>query len=613
MSIQTKQHDLLTELSLDFGAKAVASLLEASQLWLKRFPNGSHTDWSQSMISHALNKLSEHEPYWTFIATRIHLHDLYTQCDSNIYTDFAERISELVALGLYDPILVERYSQEELQLIGNLIVPERDNLLTYNGLQMLMNNYITKNVANEPVELPQERWLIIGMILMQNETEQRLEKIAEAYWAMSHLYMTIELPTLLNAGKLQKKSNGQPTTENNYLAVHHIDITQFLDSDMDDKSIYIPDLFMEQVESRGHWHLFDPHEVRTVMGYSLDDFYDEQRGSGSFREKYMACVHHPKLNKKTIFAIDLMKQIMYSQLTTGLPHLFYKDEVHRKKTHKHVAVSDTVHPNQSTYSSINLGRAVPENILERLITIQVRMLDNAVDLGIQSNTLDKHYRGILLGTTGWHHLLALNKIRWESTEAVEYADELYENIAYLTISASMELAKEKGAYPLFKESEWYSGVYFEDREYHSKTWQKLRKNVAVNGVRNSTMTAVASYSSTATLAASTIGIEPIIQKCYLDEQQGNNIPIIAPDLNPETRWFYKSGYFIDQQWTLKQNAARQRHIDQCISLNLFVPDTIQAAELLGLHLSAWKSGLKMTGSIHSHSSSLDFLNTAISF
>lgn len=312
-----------------------------------------------------------------------------------------------------------------------------------------------------------------------------------------------------------------------------------------------------------------------------------------------------------------MKQIMHSQLTTGFPHICYTDEIHRKKMNKHVATSEytivATHPTQLTHSSINLGRVVPAGVLERLITIQVRMIDNAIDLNVHSKPIDVQLRGLLLGTTGWHHLLALNKIRWESTEAVEFADELYENIAYLTISASMELAKEKGAYPLFKASEWYSGEYFEEREYHSKTWEKLRTDVASNGLRNGSMTAIASHSSTAILAASTVGIEPIIQKYYMEEQLDGVIPIIVPDLNPETRWFYKSGYFIDQQWTLRQNAARQRHIDQCISLNLYVPNTIQAIELLDLHVNAWKSSLKMTGTIHSHSNSLYFLNNAISF
>src|SRR5690606_9728664 len=109
-------------------------------------------------------------------------------------------------------------------------------------------------------------------------------------------------------------------------------------------------------------------------------------------------------------------------------------------------------------SSINLGKAVIDDVLERLIPIQVRMLDNVIDLNTidvkQAQITNKKYRAIGLGTFGWHHLLAKKGIAWESEQAVEFADKLYEGIAYLTIQASMNLAKEKGAYPLFKGSDW---------------------------------------------------------------------------------------------------------------------------------------------------------------
>ena len=100
------------------------------------------------------------------------------------------------------------------------------------------------------------------------------------------------------------------------------------------------------------------------------------------------------------------------------------------------------------------------------------MLDNVIDLNkipvVQAARTNSRYRGIGLGTFGWHHLLALKNIQWESDEAVDYADELYEQIAYLTISASMELSKEKGAYPLFEGSDWQTGDYFENKGYDSK-------------------------------------------------------------------------------------------------------------------------------------------------
>ncbi|MBO1910852.1 ribonucleoside-diphosphate reductase subunit alpha, partial [Microvirga sp. 3-52] len=247
--------------------------------------------------------------------------------------------------------------------------------------------------------------------------------------------------------------------------------------------VCLPDIYMEAVEARGDWHLFDPHEVREVMGYSLEDSYDEKRGEGSFREKYAECVNHPELSRETMPAIDLMKRILRSQLETGVPFMFYRDEVNRANANKHegmiyssnlcseiaqnmsatefesVTLEDDIVVTRSkpgdfvvcNLSSINLGKAVPANVLERLIKIQVRMLDNVIDLNkipvVQAARTNSRYRGIGLGTFGWHHLLALKNIQWESDEAVEYADTLYERIAYLTISASMEISKEKGAYP----------------------------------------------------------------------------------------------------------------------------------------------------------------------
>ena len=160
--------------------------------------------------------------------------------------------------------------------------------------------------------------------------------------------------------------------------------------------------------------------------------------------------------------------------------MFYRDEVNRANANKHegmiyssnlcseimqnmsatkfesVTLEDDIVVTRSkpgdfvvcNLSSINFGRAVPASVLERLITIQVRMLDNVIDLNkipvVQAQRTNSRYRGIGLGTFGWHHLLALQNIQWESDEAVDYADKLYEKIAYLTIKASMELARKKG-------------------------------------------------------------------------------------------------------------------------------------------------------------------------
>src|SRR5699024_2311018 len=286
-------------------------------------------------------------------------------------------------------------------------------------LKTLMDRYVTVDFSKNAVELPQERWMLIAMTLMKDEQSERLEKIEEAYWAMSNLYMTVATPTMANAGKLHgqlsscfidtvddslqgiydsntdvanlskygggigvymgkvrargssirgfkgassgvlpwiKQLNNTAVSVDQlgqrqgaiavYLDAWHKDILTFLDLKLNNgdermrahdifTGICLPDLFMEQVEARGEWHLFDPHEVREVMGYSLEDFYDEEKGEGSFRQKYEECVANPELSRHTIAAIDLMKRILRSQLETGTPFMFYRDEVNRQNANKH--------------------------------------------------------------------------------------------------------------------------------------------------------------------------------------------------------------------------------------------------------------------------------------
>ncbi|KPC98086.1 Ribonucleoside-diphosphate reductase subunit alpha [Geobacillus sp. BCO2] len=124
-------------------------------------------------------------------------------------------------------------------------------------------------------------------------------------------------------------------------------------------------------------------------------------------------------------------------------------------------------------------------------------------------------------------------------------------------------------------------------------------------MRNGYVMAVAPNASTSIIAGSTASIDPIFLKVYAEEKKDYKIPVTVPDLNEQTTWYYKSAYHIDQRWSIKQNAARQRHIDQAISFNFYVMNTIKAKELLDLHLTAWKSGLKTTYYVRSTSGTID--------
>jgi ribonucleoside-diphosphate reductase alpha chain len=422
--------------------------------------------------------------------------------------------------------------------------------------------------------------------------------------------------------------------------------------------VAVPDLFMEKLletdetgRSIGEWHTFCPHEVKQIMGWrdeagkplGLEDFYDEDDRK-YFSEKYQQAVNHPLLPRKTYRAMDIMARIMMAQLETGTPYMFYRDEVNRQNPNKHVRgkghtsiycsnLCTEITQNMSAttivseyqdqddnivivrkpgefvvcnLSSINLATAVPANVLERLIRIQVRMLDNVIDFNSisvgQARQTNQKYRAIGLGTFGWHHLLALKGIYWESDEAVQYADELYENIAYLTIQSSMELAKEKGQYSQFRGSEWQTGVYFERKNYQSERWLTLKQEVANHGLRNGWLMAVAPNSSTAKIGGSTDGIDPLYSIEYAEEKKNFKLKVTAPDLNHRTYDYYRRArHELDQLWSIRQNAARSRHIDQSISFNLYVPHDIKAKDLLNLHIEAWKQGLKTTYYVRSTS------------
>lgn len=424
--------------------------------------------------------------------------------------------------------------------------------------------------------------------------------------------------------------------------------------------VSIPDLFMKKLEevdengrSVGEWHTFCPHQVKQIMGWrdqdgnplGLEDFYDECEVK-FFTEKYEEAVKNSLLPRKSYRAMDIMARIMISQLETGTPYMFYRDEVNRQNPNKHVRgigrtsiycsnLCTEITQNMSAttivkeykdedgnivivrkpgefvvcnLSSINLPKAVKGNVLKRLIPIQMRMLDNVIDLNTisvgQAEVTNKEYRPVGLGTFGWHHLLALEGIYWESAQAVEYADQLYEEIAYHTILSSMELAKEKGSYPKFKGSEWESGQYFERKGYKSDRWNRLMGEITRYGVRNGWMMAIAPNSSTAKIGGSTDGIDPLYAVEYAEEKKNFKFKVTAPDLDHNSYNFYRrTRHVLDQTWSIRQNAARQRHIDQSISFNLYVRHDIKAVELLNLHREAWKQGLKTTYYIRSTSQS----------
>lgn len=427
-----------------------------------------------------------------------------------------------------------------------------------------------------------------------------------------------------------------------WLDAWHKDIPEFLQirtNNGDDRKkahdvfpgICYPDLFWRLAEKDidADWYMMCPHEIKGIKGYALEDFYGSE-----WEEKYYECVNDERIEKRVMSVKDIVRLIIKSAAETGAPFAFYRDTVNKMNPNKHNGIiyssnlcteimqnmspmeiekAEIVDENGMTIvtqkivpgdfvvcnlSSIVLGNVdvCSEEEMEYVIETQIRAMDNVIDLNYYSvpfaEVTNKRYRAIGLGTSGYHHMLANNRIHWTEEKHRDFADEVYERINYYAVKASMTIAKEKGAYKLFEGSDWDNGDYFELRDYKDKKWCELRKEIKENGMRNGYLLAVAPNGSTATIAGTSEGIDPVMARFYLEEKKGSIIPKTAPNLNDDNYWYYNPAYNIDQTWSVQMNGIRQRHIDQGQSFNLYITNNYTMRQIMNLYIEACKCGVK---------------------
>lgn len=427
-----------------------------------------------------------------------------------------------------------------------------------------------------------------------------------------------------------------------YLDAWHKDFPEFLQmrtNNGDDRlkahdvfpAVCWPDLFWRLARENldAPWHLMCPHEILTVKGYSLEDYWGEE-----WERRYQSCVEDPRISKRTVTVKEIVRLVLRSAVETGTPFTFFRDTVNRLNPNGHggmiycsnlcteiaqnmapietvsteirtqdgdTVVVHTTRPGEfvvCNLASLSLGNLPVHDTdtLSQVVHTAVRALDNVIDLNFYplpyARLTNQKYRSIGLGVSGYHHMLAKQGIAWESEEHLRFVDSLFETINRAAISASCELAREKGSYALFDGSDWQTGAYFEKRGYQDAAWQELSERVQKTGMRNAYLLAVAPTSSTSILAGTTAGIDPVMNKFFLEEKKGNMLPRVAPDLSPDTYWYYKNAHYIEQSWSVRACGIRQRHIDQAQSMNLYITNDYTLRQVLNLYILAWEQGVK---------------------
>ena len=682
-------------------------------------PGMSQKDAIDALIKAAVELTTPEAPSWEMISARI----LSYRSEKNIsrleeemgLRTFYRKLKYMTEEGLYGDYILQNYSEEEINEAATFIDPERNKLLNYSGLDLLLKRYVIKNYSGKVIERVQEMFLGIALHLAMPEKEDRLMWVRRIYDLLSKLEVTMATPTLSNSRKpshqlsscfidtvpdsldgiyrsldnfsqVSKFGGGMGmyfgkvrATGGNirgfkgvaggvirwmrlvndtavavdqlgmrqgavavYLDVWHKDLPEFLQlrtNNGDDRmkahdifpAICYPDLFWKMAEEdmNQNWSLFCPNEIMRIKGYCLEDCYGEE-----WERKYLDCVNDQRLSRRVISIKDIVRLVLRSAVETGTPFTFNRDTVNRANPNAHkgmiycsnlcteiaqnmapietvskevetkdgdTVVVTTTRPGEfvvCNLASLSLGRLPledEEKMKEKVATV-VRALDNVINLNFYpvpyAQITNQRYRSIGLGISGYHHALAKRRIKWESEEHLEFMDKVFETINRAAILASSNLAKEKGSYQFFEGSDWQTGAYFDKRGYDSAEWQDVRKTVALQGMRNAYLLAVAPTSSTSIIAGTTAGLDPIMKRFFLEEKKGSMLPRVAPELSDETYWMYKSAYLINQKWSVRASGVRQRHIDQAQSMNLYITNDFTMRQILDLYLLAWKKGVK---------------------
>ncbi len=271
-------------------------------------------------------------------------------------------------------------------------------------------------------------------------------------------------------------------------------------------------------------------------------------------------------------------------------------------------------------ASVNLSRVNSKEEIDRIVPIAIRALDNVIDLNFYPLAKVKHTnlrsRAIGLGVMGEAQMLAEKAITWGTQEHFDKIDEIMESVSYNAIKASSALAVEKGQYKEFNGSKWSQGIFPMDHANAevrnlvdrgglfapAYEWEELRANVKKNGMRNGYLMAVAPTSSISILTGTTQAIEPVYKRKWFEENLSGLIPVVVPNLSPDTWEYYIPAYDLDQRILIKAAAIRQKWIDQGQSLNIFITlDKASGKYLNDIYMLAWKLGLKSTYYLRSQS------------
>ncbi len=434
-----------------------------------------------------------------------------------------------------------------------------------------------------------------------------------------------------------------------YMEPWHADIFEFLDLRKNHGkeelrardlfyALWTPDLFMKRVEENGEWSLFCPNEapgLADVWGEEFEALYERYEREGRAR--------------KQVKAQDLWFAILEAQVETGTPYMLYKDHANSKSNQQNLGtircsnlcteIMEYSSPDEvavCNLASLALPRfvsngAFDHEALYNITKVATRNLNRVIDRNYypveEARRSNMRHRPIGIGVQGLADVFALLGMPFESQEAQQLNEDIFETIYFAALTASCELAQSEGPYETYAGSPVSKGILqFDMWNVTPRSgrwdWDGLREKIALNGVRNSLLVAPMPTASTSQILGNNECFEPFTSNIYTRRVLAGEFIVVnkyllrdliqlglwndamrnrliaangsvqaIEEIPEHIRELYKTVWEIKQRTLIDMAAARGAYIDQSQSLNVHMIEA-SASKLTSMHFYAWKKGLK---------------------
>lgn len=355
-----------------------------------------------------------------------------------------------------------------------------------------------------------------------------------------------------------------------------------------------------------------------------DEFMRAVENDSEFTLSYER--EHVKRIEKKIRARDLWNELIKTARDWAEPGVMFWDTIKKYSPSEYngmevISTNPCSEQPLQAYGACDLGSLnLPEFILEafsdnarmdwasleKAVRYSIRFLDDVLDYNADKHPLKEQSeaagktRRIGLGITGLADMFAKLKIKYDTDEALQFADKLFEMIKNVAYDESTEIAREKGSFPLFDKEKHLSMNFIKGLD------ENLRKKIASQGLRNVALLTIPPVGSGSVLVGTSSGIEPIFAFSYTRRSESLSKeyfkvyhPLILEymrisGVKEEAKLpdFFIPAYVIKPEFRVRLQGTIQKHIDSAISSTVNLPNNTGVEQVGEIYMMAWKAGCK---------------------